>query len=147
MSGPQNLVLNYSLQARTHTEGCEERPVPEAGDCWTFPWSPPHWSLLEVCLTPCRATLPSSRNNCKPLASAKVKSQTQPSLLFRDLKGDRPVQVETLVEGPKAVDGYPSPNCEASHRQPSGIAVEAPKHNFRTPKLGFRWPIDSQTSI
>ena len=35
--------------------------------------------------------------------SARLRRQQKPSLLFRDMKGEGPQQVETLVEGPKAV--------------------------------------------
>ena len=82
-----------------------QRPVCLPGDPHYFPATPPTSEVADLLFLSLQKNVEFMEGKLKSSRRqyAKARRQADPALLFRDLKGERPAHVESLVEGPKAV--------------------------------------------
>ena len=88
-----------------------QRPSQEVGDCFAFPSQPPSFAEAAHIFEVLQRNVTSMERQLQSTMrfSAKLLRQQKPSILFRDLKGEGPLPVETLVEGPRVVVDVVSP--------------------------------------
>ena len=80
-------------------------PVHSPADPLSFPVQPPTRDVAELLFSALQRNVEFMEAKLRSTQRryAKARRHENPSLLFRDLKGERPAQVESLVEGPNAV--------------------------------------------
>ena len=86
-------------------EWWSQRPVHSPADPHSFPLQPPTREIAELLFTALQRNVEFMEAKLRSTQRryAKARRYENPSLLFRDLKGERPEPVESLVEGPQAV--------------------------------------------